>query len=450
MDIRREEIRKSSYGGSPKSYEEIQSQKRNNYKKGGISVNRMERRESLYGVTKEPYEQSQGKTPPNPKRISSIKYISSKNNETNVAEAGIATVNNKMIGGIPVQKPSLNNNYLVQTMTTSNSISSSNPSYINNHLNMLRNQVVQNQEIQINNKSSSFYGMDNQNQIQTHSQIQNQSKNQVSYDIGNRITNVNNQMQMQSNLNKYPSSISSNNSNSTSKISKVSAINSTGMTNNYNYNNNDRRPSQSSLSSNKSSNRTPKFSENPSSSPASVYSNPRNQYHQYMNGAGSSVNNSGVNDLIIGSPHSFYNEQQIMNKQQQYLKPVQTQQISQQMKQTLQIQLMPEYQGQPTTPSQEYIEINNIPKSPAVELNSTYNPYDLRIKKPVLFSVKTLYDYEAASFEEVSFKANYVLPILAVQEDGWWETEINEMKANGTIGRRRGLIPSNFVEVINE
>jgi len=61
-----------------------------------------------------------------------------------------------------------------------------------------------------------------------------------------------------------------------------------------------------------------------------------------------------------------------------------------------------------------------------------------------------MYDYEAVSFEEVTFKSNIILPILAVQEDGWWETEVSEIQANGNICRRRGLIPSNFVEVINE
>jgi len=428
-------------------YNEIQHQKRNTYKKGGQPLPRMERRESLYGISKESYDHNQ--QPQNPKKVSSVKSTTSKNNETNVAEAAIAAVNNKMMGGIQLQKPSLNNNYSIQTITTSASVSNSSPSYANNYKGtteqikemssekeelsadsptllyglhfippMLRNQIVQNQEMQLNNKSSL---------------IQNQN--------ANNIINVNNQKQMQNNLNKYPSSVSSNNSNSSAKISKISAINSTGIANNYN---NNRGSSQGSIDSNRSQ----KFGENSKGSPSSVYSNSRNQYYQYKNGAGSTSNNGGINGSNNGSPHS---QQQTVNQQQQLQynsQPVQNQQISQ-MNQ-LKIQLMPEYQGQPTTPSQEYIEVNNIPKYPAVELNSTYNPYDLRIKKPVLFSVKTLYDYEAVSFEEVSFKANFVLPILAVQEDGWWETEVNEMKANGTIGRRRGLIPSNFVEVINE
>lgn len=64
--------------------------------------------------------------------------------------------------------------------------------------------------------------------------------------------------------------------------------------------------------------------------------------------------------------------------------------------------------------------------------------------------VKTIYSYDAVSYEEVTFKANIVLPILAVQEDGWWETELSEVRPDGSICRRRGLIPSNFVEVINE
>ena len=366
-------------------YNEIQHQKRNTYKKGGQPLPRMERRESLYGISKESYDHNQ--QPQNPKKVSSVKSTTSKNNETNVAEAAIAAVNNKMMGGIQLQKPSLNNNYSIQTITTSASVSNSSPSYANNYKGtteqikemssekeelsadsptllyglhfippMLRNQIVQNQEMQLNNKSSL---------------IQNQN--------ANNIINVNNQKQMQNNLNKYPSSVSSNNSNSSAKISKISAINSTGIANNYN---NNRGSSQGSIDSNRSQ----KFGENSKGSPSSVYSNSRNQYYQYKNGAGSTSNNGGINGSNNGSPHS---QQQTVNQQQQLQynsQPVQNQQISQ-MNQ-LKIQLMPEYQGQPTTPSQEYIEVNNIPKYPAVELNSTYNPYDLRIKKPVLFSGK--------------------------------------------------------------
>jgi len=473
VDARREEIRKANY--------EMQNQRRkSSYKKEGQSITRMERRESLYGMQQQMQymqqmqQSSQSKAPPNPKRVSSYKGVSMKNNETNVAEAAITAINNKMMGSAQLQQKSqVNNNYVAQTMVTSAANTTSNPSYSNNYINnneqqevnglrvdsptlmyglhfippMLRSQMVQNQELSIQNPNQNQSQIQNQNQNQN--QIQNQNQN--TYDIANHIVNVNSQMQMQSSLNKYPSPASSNNSNQSAKISKISSINSAGMVSNFN---NNRRPSQASLGSNKS-NRTPKFGENPADSPASVYSNPKNQLYQFKNGAGSSINNGSVNGSISGSPHSISNDQPMVQQQQQqqYMQPVQNvqnQKISPQMKQALQVQLMPEYQGQPTTPSQEYIELNNIPKSPAVELNSTYNPYDLRIKKPVLFSVKTLYDYEAVSFEEVSFKANYVLPILAVQEDGWWETEINEMNAKGTICRRRGLIPSNFVEVINE
>ena len=42
-----------------------------------------------------------------------------------------------------------------------------------------------------------------------------------------------------------------------------------------------------------------------------------------------------------------------------------------------------------------------------------------------------------------------IIPILETQEDGWWEGEIEEIGPNGK-RRRRGLLPSNFVEIIKK
>jgi len=42
-----------------------------------------------------------------------------------------------------------------------------------------------------------------------------------------------------------------------------------------------------------------------------------------------------------------------------------------------------------------------------------------------------------------------IIPILETQEDGWWEGEIEEMGPAGR-RRRRGLLPSNFVEIIKK
>ncbi|KAG9299422.1 hypothetical protein G9A89_009374 [Geosiphon pyriformis] len=59
--------------------------------------------------------------------------------------------------------------------------------------------------------------------------------------------------------------------------------------------------------------------------------------------------------------------------------------------------------------------------------------------RPILFTVRTLYDYRATIPEEISFTANDVLAVLAMQEDGWWEGELLDESR-----KVRGLFPSNF------
>ncbi|ORX42128.1 hypothetical protein BCR36DRAFT_308355 [Piromyces finnis] len=85
----------------------------------------------------------------------------------------------------------------------------------------------------------------------------------------------------------------------------------------------------------------------------------------------------------------------------------------------------------------------NIPNT----LNYNYDPYDISIVKPILFYVRVLFDYNSAIYEEISVRKDMIIPILETQEDGWWEGEIEEVGPTGR-RRRRGLLPSNFVEVI--
>ncbi|KAG5519776.1 hypothetical protein PMAC_000049 [Pneumocystis sp. 'macacae'] len=59
----------------------------------------------------------------------------------------------------------------------------------------------------------------------------------------------------------------------------------------------------------------------------------------------------------------------------------------------------------------------------------------------ILFYVRALYDYQAAIPEEISFVKGDILSVLEMQEDGWWEGEVVNLKKS-----KRGLFPSNFVQ----
>lgn len=82
-------------------------------------------------------------------------------------------------------------------------------------------------------------------------------------------------------------------------------------------------------------------------------------------------------------------------------------------------------------------------------LGCNYDPYNISIVKPILFYVRVLYDYDSTIYEEITIRKDMVIPILETQEDGWWEGEIEEMGPEGR-RRRRGLLPSNFVEIIKK
>jgi len=92
-------------------------------------------------------------------------------------------------------------------------------------------------------------------------------------------------------------------------------------------------------------------------------------------------------------------------------------------------------------------KMNN--KNVSSTLNYNYDPYDTSIVKPILFYVRVLFDYNSQIYEEISVRKDMIIPILETQEDGWWEGEIEEMGPTGK-RRRRGLLPSNFVEIIKK
>ncbi|TPX48106.1 hypothetical protein SeLEV6574_g02234 [Synchytrium endobioticum] len=74
-----------------------------------------------------------------------------------------------------------------------------------------------------------------------------------------------------------------------------------------------------------------------------------------------------------------------------------------------------------------------------------YNPWDVKEGVPTLFQVHVLYDYASQAFEELSITRGQVVPVIATQDDGWWEGVGME---NGK--RRKGLFPSNFVEKLTQ
>ncbi|KAJ3365419.1 hypothetical protein GGF32_009277 [Allomyces javanicus] len=71
---------------------------------------------------------------------------------------------------------------------------------------------------------------------------------------------------------------------------------------------------------------------------------------------------------------------------------------------------------------------------------------DLSVTFPIKCMTRALYAYDASIPEELSFEAGQVLPIIDLDDQGWWVAEVVD---NRTGARRRGLIPSNFVEVIH-
>jgi hypothetical protein len=57
--------------------------------------------------------------------------------------------------------------------------------------------------------------------------------------------------------------------------------------------------------------------------------------------------------------------------------------------------------------------------------------------------VCVLYDYQAQNPEELTIKRGDILRVFKTHEDGWWEGSLATDQY-----KKRGLIPSNFVEVL--
>jgi SH3 domain len=58
-------------------------------------------------------------------------------------------------------------------------------------------------------------------------------------------------------------------------------------------------------------------------------------------------------------------------------------------------------------------------------------------------AARALYSYSAAIPEELSFSKGDVLAVLRLQDDGWWEAQIE--KGRQGVGMA-GLVPSNYLQ----
>ncbi|MCJ1358709.1 MAG: hypothetical protein MMC33_008709 [Icmadophila ericetorum] len=61
--------------------------------------------------------------------------------------------------------------------------------------------------------------------------------------------------------------------------------------------------------------------------------------------------------------------------------------------------------------------------------------------RPILHFARALFAYQAVIPEELGFAKGDTLAVLALQDDGWWEAE-------STTNRRRGLVPSNYLQTM--
>jgi len=62
-------------------------------------------------------------------------------------------------------------------------------------------------------------------------------------------------------------------------------------------------------------------------------------------------------------------------------------------------------------------------------------------------AARALYSYSAAIPEELSFSKGDILAVLRLQDDGWWEAEVNRSLKTGGSGQGGiGLVPSNYLQ----
>ncbi len=72
-----------------------------------------------------------------------------------------------------------------------------------------------------------------------------------------------------------------------------------------------------------------------------------------------------------------------------------------------------------------------------------YLPVNEEILTSFVTAARALYSYSAAIPEELSFSKGDVLAVLRLQDDGWWEAQIE--KGRQGVGMA-GLVPSNYLQ----
>lgn len=70
-------------------------------------------------------------------------------------------------------------------------------------------------------------------------------------------------------------------------------------------------------------------------------------------------------------------------------------------------------------------------------------PEAKRLLTPPVTAARALYSYSAAIPEELTFSKGDVLAVLRLQDDGWWEAQIE--KGRQGVGMA-GLVPSNYLQ----
>ncbi|OQE28510.1 hypothetical protein PENSTE_c003G06345 [Penicillium steckii] len=62
--------------------------------------------------------------------------------------------------------------------------------------------------------------------------------------------------------------------------------------------------------------------------------------------------------------------------------------------------------------------------------------------RPILHFARAMYSYGAAIPEELGFTKGDVLAVIRLQDDGWWEAEVTNVRGHP------GLVPSNYLQII--
>ncbi|RHZ48701.1 hypothetical protein Glove_543g85 [Diversispora epigaea] len=151
-------------------------------------------------------------------------------------------------------------------------------------------------------------------------------------------------------------------------------------------------------------------------------------------------------------------QEQLMQQQQQYQEQLMQRQQHQRHSKKIspsslnnnQQQELNQCQIQPNQPvhQQQYLKSQSLHPHQISSQHSQKNDHNrvqfLDDGTPVQFYVKTLCDYKAGP-DEISFTTGDIIPVIKVQEDGWW---IGEVLCDS--GKVRGLFPSNYTEIFKD